>query len=226
MKTKYIALLISFLALTSAQAQILKGTVVESGNTQKMYNVFVQDINNKSVALTDKKGNFDIKTAEGHTLIFTSPGYISDTLYVTDMRPKHVTMVVQGISLREVNVSATRRAFNPRVEYADVYRKSKVYPMSPTTWFSKEGRDARRLKHYFEREEQERHIDSVFSRVYVSSMIPLRGQQLEDFMTLYRPTYAYVMNNNGPSLAVYINDSYKKYRALPADKRTVQKLMP
>jgi hypothetical protein len=98
--------------------------------------------------------------------------------------------------------------------------------MSPSTWFSREGKNARRLKRYFAREEQERHIDSVFSRVYVSSLVPLRGRDLEDFMTLYRPTYAYVMNNNGPSLAVYINDSYKKWRALPPEKRKVQELTP
>ncbi|GAB3912476.1 peptidase associated/transthyretin-like domain-containing protein [Mucilaginibacter boryungensis] len=224
MKTKYFVFIILFFAIRPLHAQILKGSVVELGKNQRISNVFIRDMNSKSVALSDKKGNFDISTEPGHTLIFSSPGYVSDTLYVTDMKYKRVEMVVQGIALREVNISATRTTFNPRVEYADVYRKSKVYPMSPSTWFSREGRNARRLKRYFEREEQERHIDSVFNRVYVSSIVPLRGQELEDFMTLYRPTYAYIMNNNGPSLAAYINDSYKKWKALPPGKRKTQRL--
>jgi hypothetical protein len=96
--------------------------------------------------------------------------------------------------------------------------------MSPSTWFSKEGKDARRLKKYFVTEEHERRIDAAFTRAYVGSIVPLKGQELENFMTLYRPTYAFVTNNNGPSMAVYINDSYKKYLSLPPEKRTLQKL--
>lgn len=223
MKTKYLAIIILLFAMKPLHAQILKGSVVETGSNERMPNVFVHDATTKAVALTDKKGNFAIRTETGHTLVFSSPGYISDTLYVTNMDLKRVTMVIQGISLREVNISSTR-SFNPMVEYPDVYRKSKVYVMSPTSWFSKEGRDARRLKRYFAREMEERHVDSVFSRTYVSTLVPLRGQELENFMMMYRPTYAYVMNNNGPSLAVYVSDSYKKYKALPPEKRVIQRL--
>lgn len=224
MKTKYFAIVVLLFATVQLRAQVLKGSVVESGSNDRMPNVFVRDANSKAITLTDKRGNFEISTEAGHLLIFASPGYISDTLYVTDMTPKRVKLLVEGIALREVNISSSR-IFNPRVEYADVYRKSKVYVFSPTTWFSKEGKDARRLKRYFAREEQERHIDSVFNRVYVSSLVPLRGRELENFMTLYRPTYAYIMNNNGPSLAVYVNDSYKKYMSLPPEKRKVQELV-
>lgn len=224
MKAKYFVLIILLFAIRPLYAQTLKGTVVEIGGTERIPNVFVHDINSKEIALTDKKGNFEIKTTTGHTLIFTSPGYVSDTLYVINMDPKRVSMAIQGITLRQVNITSTRAAFNPREEYADVYRKSRVYVFSPSSWLSKEGRNARRLKRYFDREEQERHVDQVFSVAYVSSLVPLRGKDLENFMTLYRPTYAYVMNNNGPSLAVYINDAYKKFMALPPEKRVVQEL--
>ncbi|MES2279485.1 MAG: hypothetical protein V4592_25860 [Bacteroidota bacterium] len=224
MKTKYFAIIILLFALKPLYAQTLKGSVVESGGTERIANVFIRDMNSKAVTLTDKKGNFIIQTESGHTLIFSSPGYVSDTLYVADMGLKRVKMLVQGIALNQVNILSSRMPFNPRVEYADVYRKSKVYVMSPSTWFSREGKNARRLKHYFAREEQERHIDSVYNRVYVSTLVPLRGRELADFMTLYRPTYAYVMNNNGPSLALYINDSYKKFMALPPEQRVVKGL--
>jgi hypothetical protein len=41
---------------------------------------------------------------------------------------------------------------------------------------------------------------------------------------MYRPTYAFVTSNSSESLAVYINDSYKKFEALPPDKRVLPKL--
>jgi len=223
MKLQYIAVALMLLLFNSVGAQTLRGTVEEAGSHKKMTNVFVHDPTSKQFTITDNNGRFEISTEVGHTLIFDSPSYISDTLYVTDMREKHIKLVVQPFALREVTIRASS-TFDPRAEYPEVYERSKVYALSPSSWFSKEGRDARRLKRYFAMEAEERKVDSAFSRAYVSSIIPLRGQQLEDFMTMYRPTYQFLRSNNGPSLAVYINDCYKKYMALPPDKRRVAPL--
>jgi len=204
---------------------LLKGKVYENANGRALPNVFIRDNNSKQLTLTEKDGSFSIRTEPGHTLIFDCPGYVSDTLYVIDMANKKVMMETKTINLREVNINATRQFFDPHKEYPEIYTKSKVYIMSPTTWFSKEGRDARRLKRYFAHEEEERRVDAVFSRGYVGSIVPLKGQELDDFMTLYRPSYAFIKSNNSESLAVYINDSYKKFKALPIEKRKLPKLV-
>lgn len=219
-----ILILISCLAATALQAQTLRGTVVENGTNTRMGDVLIRDLNNKQLVTTDEKGNFIIKAAVGHSLIFSSPGYVSDTLYVVDLVTKQIKMQSQSIALREVTIKSSSNGFNPQAEYPEVYQNSKVYALSPSTWFGKSGKDARRLKHYFTREAQERHIDSAFSRVYVGSLVPLKGQDLDDFMTMYRPTYAFLRSNTGPSLVAYINDSYRKWQALPADKRHLQRL--
>jgi hypothetical protein len=203
---------------------LLKGTVYENGSNKRLPDVFIRDINNKQLALTDRNGNFGIKTEKGHLLIFESPGYLSDTLFVVDMTSKKIQLETKTIALSEVNINATRQAFNPQKEYPEVYEKSKLYILSPSSWFGKDAKDARRLKRYFKRETEERHIDAVFTRAYVGSIVPLKGQDLEDFITMYRPTYAFIMDNNGPSLVAYINDCYKKYKALPPDKRSLPKL--
>jgi len=224
-KRYFLVLLILFITVSVNAQNLLKGAVYDNNGSTKLPDVFIRDNNNKQLALTDKDGNFTIKTETGHTLIFDLPGYISDTLYIVDMAQKKVLLTTKTIALKEVSVNATRtEAFDPHKEYPDVYEKSKVYIMSPTTWFSKEGKDARRLKHYFAKEAQERRIDQVFTRSYVGSIVPLKGEDLENFMTLYRPTYAFINSNNSESLAVYINDSYKKYEALPPEKRTLQAL--
>jgi hypothetical protein len=225
MKYRYLLLsALLFLACTANAQTVVKGTVFELGKSTKVSDVFVRDNQNRQMTLTDSKGNFSIRTETGHTLVFSAPGYVSDTLYVTDFTNKKIELVTQTIALRQVNISAKREAFDAHKEYPEVYTRAKVYPLSPTSWFSKEAKDARRLKKYFKHEEEERHVDEVFTMNYVQSIIPLRGQELENFMTLYRPSYAFIKNNNGPSLAVYINDSYKKYMALPAEKRTLPDL--
>lgn len=220
MHKKYFLVVLILIAAVPAMAQgLLKGTVYESGSNNRMSNVFIRNNNTKQITITDNSGNFSIKAETGNLIIFDSPGFISDTLYLIDLAPKKIVMVTKTIALREVSITSTRQAFDPHKEYPEIYTKSKVYIMSPTSWFSKEGRDARKLKRYFVTEEQERHVDAVFTRAYVGSIVPLKGRDLEDFMTLYRPSYAFIRDNNSGSLAVYINDSYKKYQALPPEKR-------
>jgi hypothetical protein len=225
MKPKLCLLVIILLFCNAVRAQVLvKGTVVDAGNGSKLSDVFVKDITNKQITLTDKSGKFAIPSETGHILIFSVPGYTSDTVYVVNLNPMRVEMSTITLSIREVNITAQRLNFDPHKEYPDVYTKSKLYPLSPSSWFSREARNARRLKRYFAREEEERKVDQVFTSTYVSSLVPLRGQELADFMVLYRPSYSFITSNNSESLAVYINDSYKKYMALPPDKRHLQKL--
>jgi hypothetical protein len=225
MKIKFYILAMLLLSGAVSYAQsLIKGVVVESGNGNKLSDVFVKDITNKQITLTDKSGKFEIRSETGHILVFSSPGYTDDTLYVADLAQKRVELKTKVIALQEVNITASRLNFDPHKEYPDVYTKSKVYPLSPSSWFSHDARNARRMKNYFDKEEKERKVDEVFTKVYVGSIVPLKGQELDDFMVLYRPSYDFITSNNSQSLAVYINDSYKKYMALPPDKRHLQKL--
>ena len=225
MRVKYLLIFLCLIICYSVNAQdILKGTVFEDGTNNRMPNVFIRDNNSKQLTITDKKGNFSVRTETGHVLIFESPGYNSDTLFVADLTTKKIILSTKAIALREVNINATKTTFDPHQEYPDVYTKSKLYVLSPSSWFGKEAVDARRLKNYFKTEAEERHIDQVFSMAYVGSIVPLKGKELEDFITMYRPSYAFLMSNNGPSLATYVNDCYKKFEALPPGKRSLGKL--
>ncbi|MFD2870902.1 hypothetical protein ACFS5N_00395 [Mucilaginibacter ximonensis] len=209
----------------AVKAQTIKGSIYEEGSNQKLTNVFIKDINNKQITLADKDGRFEIKSAQGHTLVFDSPGYVSDTLFLVNEKPLKIEMKQLGVALREVTISTTRKAaFNPQAEYPEVYKNAKINILSPSTIFSKESRNARRLRRFFSNEQRENYVDRVFTASYVSSLVPLKGEELQNFMALYRPSYAYVKSNTGPSLAVYINDSYQKYKALPPDQRKLPNL--
>ena len=225
MKLKLFTLGLLLITAVSLHAQgLLKGQVRERGYNQKIPNAFIRDINNNVMTLVDNNGDFSIRTAAGHTLIITSPGYVSDTLFVDNMDFKKVSMTVMSIALKQVNITSSRKSFNPREEYPAVYEKSKVYVLSPSSWFGKEAHDARRLKRYFQMEQEQEKVDQVFNAAFVSSLVPLKGQELEDFMTMYRPSYDFIKSNNRVSMAVYVNDCYKKFEALPPDRRTLQRL--
>ena len=219
MKARYLLPVIFLLLVKGALGQVITGTITDQHKATKLNNVFIRNISNKQIALSDNSGNFDIKASVGNTLIFTLPGYVSDTLYLIDLKPKHVELKQTGIRLSEVSVHETT-TFNPREEYPEVYQKSK-FALSLSNWFGKDARDARRLKRYFDNEEQQRKIDKAFNKTLVSSIVPLKGAELEGFMALYRPSPAFVKTSTPQSMTVYINDSYRKFLALPPDKRTL-----
>lgn len=217
---KYIGVvLLLMLAVTLNAQDYIKGHVREKGSGKRLADVFIKDNNNKQITVTDEKGNYTIRAAAGHLLIFSSPGYISDTLYLINTQPKFVELQPMPTSLREVNVRSTRAVFDPRAEYPEIYRKSKVYPLSPSSIFSREARNARKLKKYFEHEEQEQYVDGIYTKLYVSSIVPLKGKDLDDFMGMSRPSYTFLKSNSGGELTLYVNDQYKKFMAMSPQQR-------
>lgn len=222
---KYIGVLIMILFAGAAVAQpLLTGGVREMGSGKKLADVFVRNMNNKEITLTDKNGRFNIRAGSGQRLIFSSPGYIADTLYLVNSAPKFVELQSMPITLGEVNVNSRRVAFNPRAEYPEVYRKAKLYPLSPSSIFSRESKNARKLKKYFAHEEQDRYVDDVYTKAYVSGILPLRGKELEEFMTMSRPSYAFLKQTSGGELVLYVNDKYKQFKTMPAGQYSLQKL--
>src|SRR5260370_36532054 len=108
MNKKLCILAIILLLGNALHAQILvKGTVVEAGSNTKLSDVFVKDITNKQITLTDKTGKFEIKSETGHILVFTTPGYVDDTLYVVDLTQKHVELKTRTIALSGVNITSS-----------------------------------------------------------------------------------------------------------------------
>jgi hypothetical protein len=223
---KYIGLIIIMvLFVGGAIAQpLLEGGVREKVSGNKMADVIIRNINNKELTLTDKNGKFKIRAVSGQRLIFSSPGYISDTLYLVNIKPKFVEMLSAPMALSEVNVSSRRLAFDPHAEYPDVYEKAKIYPLSPSTIFSRESRNARKLKKYFVHEEQDRYIDSKYTKVYVSGILPLKGQELEEFISMSRPTYDFLKKTDGVELVLYVNDKYKEFKVMPQGQQSLQKV--
>ncbi|GAB2983767.1 hypothetical protein GCM10027049_21450 [Mucilaginibacter puniceus] len=217
---KYIGVTLLLLVAVTVHAQdYIKGSVREKGSGKKMADVFIKDNNNKQITVTDKKGNYTIRAAAGHLLIFSSPGYISDTLYLINTQPKFIELQPVPMSLGEVNIRSTKTTFDPRAEYPEIYRKSKIYPLSLSSIFSKEARNARRLKKYFEQEEKERYIDGIYTKLYVSGIVPLKGRDLDNFMGMSRPSYEFLKQNSGGELVLYVNDQYKKFMAMSPEQR-------
>src|ERR1700744_3245286 len=101
MKNKYLFLVLLLFSCFTARAQsLMKGSVYESGTNTRLPDVFIRDKNTRQLTITDKQGNFAIRTEPGHILIFDCPGFTSDTLYIVDLTQKKIVLQAQTIALR------------------------------------------------------------------------------------------------------------------------------
>lgn len=207
------------------KAQQVQGTVADRASRLTLEQVEVFNQQTRQKAVTNAKGEFSITAVVNQTLIFYQPGYLPDTLFLIDTKPVKRYLILNNKLLKTVVVKSG--AFNPSVEYADVYRKAqytklaqnKPFLFYPSKLFSKEGRDARRFKRNLEREIDERKIDSRFNEAAVTAVTPLNGRELDYFMVLYRPKLKQLNSMDEQDLKFYLMNSYKEFNALLPEKR-------
>ena len=110
--------------------------------------------------------------------------------------------------------------------YARAIRLSQNQPLSfsPSRFFGKEGKNARRFKKRLEQEKTERKIDARFNETAVKALTRLRDQELDCFMVLYRPTLRALEKLDDEVFLFYIMDSFKAFKLLPSEKKVLPSL--
>jgi hypothetical protein len=169
-----------------------------------------------------------VVTAElGDLIVFTCPGYQSDTLIVESLSAKMVVMRPSLIVLDEVVVNATaiNRPENIRSAYSSAYSLATTNVLSSdgkvslVNAFSKQSQQKRAFQKFIDSELNEKAINQKFNKGIVSQLTKINGQLLEDFMSYYRPTYSQVSTMNDVDLRTYIVNSYNQYIKLPVEQR-------
>lgn len=226
MRKVFITLILLCPFLLKAQTETIVGTAYDADTRSKLKLVFVNNLTQREVDHSGQKGDFKVKADLGDLIVFTCPGYESDTLILENMLPKIVLMRPSLIVLDEVIVSAKSR--NPedvRSTYSSAYSyaTTNVFSLdgkvSLVNAFSKQSKEKRAFQKFMDTELNEKLIDEKFNKPLVTQLTKIRGQLLEDFMSYYRPTYSQVKEMNDVDLRTYIVKSYNEYIKLPAENR-------
>jgi hypothetical protein len=223
-------LLLMLFSLQSAFGQQIKGVVQDRATDLRLENVIVKNQSSNQQTLTNAKGEFTIQANINQLLVFYQPGYLRDTLLLTDLKPVWRYLVTDDQMLNTVQIKG--EAFNPEVDYLKVYQKARAIRLSqnqplsfsPSSFFSKEGKNARRFKKRLEQEKTERKIDARFNVATVKTLTRLRDQELDNFMVLYRPTLRALEKMDEEGLFFYIMDSFKAFKLLPSEKKSLPAL--
>lgn len=219
-----------FLLTGSVRAQEVQGTVADYETREMQEYVEVFNISNHQKAVTNKKGAFKIPAATNDVLVFMQPGYRPDTLFLVNLKPVKRYLQHNRYDLQTVNITGT--AFNPEVEYADAYLAAKAFTFnvnrplsfSPSKYFSKKGKYARRFVRRMKLEPQERKIDQRFNNKVVKGICPLNAAELDAFMVKYRPTFKTLEKMDDDALKLYIMDAYKEFKHLPEAQKKLPSL--
>lgn len=226
MKNICILLLLFFPMLLQAQSKLV-GTAYDADSRSKLKLVFVNNLTQREVDHSGQKGDFVVTAELGDLIVFTCPGYQSDTLIVESLSAKMVVMRPSLIVLDEVVVNATaiNRPENIRSAYSSAYSLATTNVLSTdgkvslVNAFSKQSQQKRAFQKFIDSELNEKAINQKFNKGIVSQLTKINGQLLEDFMSYYRPTYSQVSTMNDVDLRTYIVNSYNQYIKLPVEQR-------
>ncbi len=240
MRILFLLITMVCLAPDSEAQQLMKGRIYDKDSDSALVSVTIFNLSRKLYALSTRDGDYAIVAQEGDKVVFTSVGYKPDTVKVMNYMIDagyDVTMALKNSMLRNVDVHARNYqadSLRRREEYAAFYNQpknkivSKQGPQngvgmafSPIGFFSRKAKD-KKVGKKLQYEEEQDFVNYTFSRRYVEKMTGLRGDSLETFMILYRPSYEFCRSANSEDMLNYVNEKlkiYLKHQDPPAKKK-------
>jgi len=207
----------------------VRGKVLEDKTYIAVGGVKVENLSNRAFIATDAAGAFSIVAKTGDVLRFTSLGYKADTVLLTSTDVLTVYLVPEQNMLNEVKVKELEFppgafAFKPmmgplgskKIRYQTDRLGNPIGGIlfNPFSLFGG-GESPESKTERFAKEEQ---IGQVFNAATLGKYLPISGQELANFITLYRPDIKTFYDKEF-NMTVYLNACYRKFMQLPVEKR-------
>ncbi|WP_379024748.1 peptidase associated/transthyretin-like domain-containing protein [Parapedobacter deserti] len=232
-KTLYVLLLIGTLSTPVAVAQqnsVLRGYILELDSGEPLQYVEIKNLNTGAAAESSADGSFSIAVQKNERLRFEYPGYRTDTLVVIEFDIKRIYMTPDGSSILidEVQIQAMtdsrlqteiKRA-EEEGQFSEASQRRGGVRISPSRWFGKEGKQARRRYKLLLAEQDRRKVDARFTPEAIMALTPLKGEELDLYMTKYRPSTKFLSTADEADLRLYIMDTYAEFKDLTPEQRS------
>ena len=241
---KFIAVYIFILfacGSTLAQDTQVQGLVFDQSTKQRLTRVYIYNLRTNKGIFNNTKGEFTATVRVGDTLVAALEGYSVDTATIQKQKTILFYLRRTSIRLKEVIITDTMDSPDQQLkrtqkEYKDIYRRGNskdIFTIGGAnglggaglsidalySLLSKEGKNARYLQKIIERDYRESIINYRFTRGVVYEATGLTGDELEDFMSQYRPSYYFILEANDYELIKFIRSSFQAYQINPAANR-------
>ncbi|MCA5006012.1 hypothetical protein [Sphingobacterium bovistauri] len=226
---KKIALLIPLLLLLQfVNAQVsdmpkVSGIILEKGTGKRLVDVNVMNVRTKRTVTSNNFGVFYLEAGIGDSLAFTKVGYgpLKTVLYslediVLEMQPGlTIEEVVVARRTRQQDMEDILKDYSKKGIYNGGKNSVGTYLGSPATalynLFGREAKNMKRFEKFMDRELDAIAVDRIFNKTIVSTTTGLEGQELENFMEIYRPSHDQATKWGQYDLLNYITKSFKSW---------------
>ena len=235
----FLTLLFLTVFTTGAQAQFttVSGNVYDISARRPLEAVAVQSTSGRGT-ITDSTGYYILTVLKTDSIWFSLIGkatmkYPVDT--ISNLERFNVMIHVRSFDLPEVKVRNNYYRYDSamnRQDYAKVFNFKKPslgvvsspnYNPGATVGFDLEGiinmfrvkrnRSILTLQKRLIEEEEEKYVNSRFSKLFVRKNTGLQSPELDTFMRRYRPTYGLVKLLNDLELGYYIGQQFEEYKS-------------
>jgi hypothetical protein len=232
--SRYLLLITLFLTSSAFAQTDFKGRVLENKTRIGLVGIRVDNLTNKKTTLTNNDGRFTIPAKNGDLLVFKGFAYHIDTMLVTDLHEKEiflepVTHELDQVNIRNTEIKNMNTYYDPLfhgqpVVYARDKNMNYKGGVVLRLWYWKKDEKKRAKRQALERKYVIMDkIAAVFQPKIIAQYLPLTGQDLDNFINLYTPAAKIVMAKDF-NLTNYLDACFKKYQALPPDKKQPPKL--
>lgn len=225
--------LLAFWTANGYAQQTIMGRIEKRGTTEIIIGANIINLKQGRHNTSDMGGNYKIPANMGDTIIFSSAGYLPDTVVAAGYMFTESYLVSLWPNVRRLQTVVVDESRNyqldsmqRREDYKFILDKKHPVRLwnekrpadgpglsfSPIGYFSKGERAKRRLKKRLKQEEEDYYIDSRFPIGRVAQLTRLSGDSLRTFMYRYRPSYQFCRNATGQDIFLYINDKVKEFR--------------
>lgn len=238
---KLIIFLVLALPIGVVAQTVTTGTVFDySKKTLTLPGVSVRNLNSKKSTSTNRDGKYTIPANIGDLIEFSAVGYHTDTLYLTNLLNRTIYLPVKSTSLAEVDVKGVRMnsqitdAKDPLAEKytllntgGNLNRKrmtDKVGGLNLNLGYGKYKRQQRKEAELEERDMYLSEIDENFTSQAVTDLTKLQGEELKNFMVIYRPSIEQVKAERPYRYTYYISRAFVAWQKLTPAQRKLQDL--
>lgn len=206
---------------------LFNGHVFENKTRIPLVDISIQNTRTTQTIHTDVKGKFSIAAAVNDILILKGFAYQADTMFLTSLKETELFLEPAKDTLSEVKIY-TSKLIN--FQYFDpLFHGQTIVPqrdrngnlaggMVIRLWWKKDGRIRKKREQREFNEKINAEIINVFTPANLAKYLPLQNQDLVNFSLKYKPSVNVYLSANF-NLVSYVNNCYKKYMNLPADKR-------
>ncbi len=213
----------------SVYGQILKGIVLNGETYKPMYMVTVQNLANGQSVQTDIEGNFSLSATIGDILSFSYNGFHTIQKTVSSYSDMGVELLPISVRLPEYTVHELTKFQKDSIEMTTLYsqelNKKKINPKvstngglvvsgligAPVQRLSRSYKRNKRFKATFQKDMEQKFIDSRYKPELVTTLTGLKGDSLLQFMKIYPMDYAYARSVSDLEMKAWIRDNYREY---------------